>query len=173
MVLTFREWLVEKQFKHGWVKGDFTHGTMDITVFINPSSGELSKVGQDARGIVTEKGDLYMATGSGEYVGAMLLIHSDLIQYLQNVVKMGSFNTENFGSLKPTYMKIVPVQRFKNTNDIWIFESMDQDIIWSSKQVEYIRKLFKKAKKKNQSLNFYDLGVMDAYNPNTDIKPVT
>lgn len=172
-MLTFREWLVEKQFKHGWVKGDYTHGTMDITVFINPSSGELSKVGQDARGIVTEKGDLYMATGSGEYVGAMLLIHSDLIQYLQNVVKMGSFNAKNFGSLEPTYMKIVPVQRFKTTNKIWISESMDRDIVWSDKQAGYIRKLFKKAKKKNRSFDFYDLTIHDAWNPNPDIKPVT
>lgn len=158
----FKQFFAEKQFKKGWVKGQHTGGgTMNITIFVNPSRGEWEELGHFARGIVSEKGDLYMATGSGQYVEGRILIHSDLIEYLKNVVPMGHFNSQSFDDHTPSEMKIIPVQRLGDRKKIYISESMRHEEIYAVGQQEYIEGVFIRAKRKNSSITFYADSISD------------
>lgn len=153
---TFREWLTEKQFKKGSIVGLYTSGIMEVTVFINPTIADWKILGPNTRGIISEKGDLYIATGSGAYKDGQLLIHADLIEYLRAVVPMGHFNADMFQNVEISEMRILPVQRFETKRAIYFSESLPEwNILGNPDEVKYIEKLYKKAKSKNKTLTFH------------------
>lgn len=116
-----------------------------LEVFKNPNYSELQDCGPWARGIIMyDSGDLYFTQYPGE------IIHSDFPKIL------------NLNDLNIRKMDYGYLQQYKNTNKIYLGESMttsrkkDMD----KEEKEIFQKAFKKSKMKNPDLKFIMENIM-------------
>lgn len=157
-MLSFKQWLLEARFKKA--KLNLGRGIVDVEIYKNPSGGDWGKIPDEARGILTVEGDLYLATLSGEYNDSWF-VHEDIIAFLANVLPI-----HNPGSRFPfvnfSKMKLVPVQQYKNTKKFYVSESMSKGITGDKKQQKYALKLFKKGENKNSGIKFFYKSILKA-----------
>ena len=156
-MLSFKQWLFERQFKKGKIQLSGTdREIVDVIIFKNPSGADWKIIPDEARGILMENGDLYLATRSGSDVdfGEPWFIHSDIIEFLQAVLPIKLSNPGMFDMTDFRDMKMIPVQRSGNTKKFYISESMGMRILDRELNQKYALMVYGNAKKKNPSLTF-------------------
>ena len=119
------------------------------SVYKNPKS--LKKISPYCRGIIDEDGNLFISDTNN-------ITHYDLARYLNR--KGYSFPTDK--NLYKHFNKIIPVQRYNDTNDFYIGEGFrkifDDDNELKNRDIDKffndIQKILSKAKNLNPTLNF-------------------
>jgi antitoxin component YwqK of YwqJK toxin-antitoxin module len=170
----------ENQIKSVWNKGtwdfskknineNFLDMVKDFSIFINPSTRELSKdVPDGARGYLDTKGNLYVeGLDANKNWGMSQIIHQNFLTYLyksdkitkslkgklKELVDSGNFSDDNF--LEDCLEYGLCVVREGKSNVFAIAESYDWNVVMEEEEIqESINTLFSIAKEKNILLEF-------------------
>lgn len=170
----------ENQIKSVWNKGtwDFSKKNInenfldmikDFSIFINPSTRELSKYVPDgARGYLDTKGNLYVeGLDANKNWGISQIIHQNFLTYLcksdkitkslkgklKELVDSRDFSDDNF--LEDCLEYGLCVVREGKSNVFAIAESYDWNVVMEEEEIQgSINTLFSIAKKKNKLLEF-------------------
>ena len=131
-------------------------------IYLNPKSQEL-KSKEDSkwnRAIIDKNGDMYMEARwvademfEGRWSG---ITHDDLLKFLHENEKCEAVSyggIDDWVSSENTFLNAVFVQRHADTLDFYLAESYTIKITKELK--DNIKKIYNKAKKKNQFINFY------------------
>lgn len=113
------EELVTEEFKHSFLFDDDEF----IDIFKNPSSKEMKEIQEDARGILSDDGNLYIATSSLEHKSG--LTHWKIIEELnkKNILKVKVTKQEFYKNPFYSDVNFLCVQRKSKSNDILLGES--------------------------------------------------
>lgn len=138
----------EEMLNEDWFTSIKRDGVL-VDIFKNPSSKEWKDIIEDARGLITDDGDLYIANYE--------CVHNELIGILYDKKVLSSDTDSSF-----IQNDFLIIQRDRNTKNIYIGESIDsEDIDYNEETQNFISKIYKLTKNKNPFLNFYPYSILE------------
>jgi hypothetical protein len=137
----------------------FGWGNKTYYIYKNPTSQELNSKedSKNNRAIIDINGDLYMEAkwigdSSEEYESYSNIIHNHLINRLQEHGKLSNIDEDWWKGCSDSTKYMVCVQRQGTSNDFYLAESYESELLLDE---DAVNEVFKKAKKKNPYLGFY------------------
>jgi hypothetical protein len=153
--------IYEKWIDSGKLRSSVAWAEGTAEFFINPSPSDLSECGDDCRGIIDGKGNLYTVASRDENIE---YIHADMHEFLSKskeapLIKGDFYNywvaeDRSLGGnmIGLTVMRVGSTKEFKVGESVTWFKDKRGDA--EIKKGEVIKKFLDKASKKNKGLKF-------------------
>jgi len=127
-------------------------------IYKNPSFSEMKYIQDNARGILDKDGNLFVLSNLNNDDMPYYAIHKEIMTVLFNKELINKqwkdilrFNQGMIGWIDPE-SDIIPVQRYKESMDIYLSESINPNDI---NNFVHLEKILNKAKELNSHLNFH------------------
>lgn len=124
-----------------------------IEIFKNPSTKELQEIQTEARGIIDNDGNLYLASSNEKEF--TIVVHYDIGEKLESKGLLKRY----VSGLKSTTQNL-NVQRKDKTNNIYLCESYTRGEVRDN--MEVVERILKLAQDNNPMLKFYNKTIYDA-----------